>query len=920
MPVMPEIHLYEYPLSEVPVALAQPVTQLALVPEVTQAIRSVVQAIPVPYKPPTRWIEPLQLATDSSILEGFKWRWTREEGNHMAPAVIVGKGVDVDAVAALVHAWATVWRDAVQNTHLEALSQAENLLHLVTRLWDEGALLDAQPCLLSDIILDEAGALNGAAYTLIPALLLRQLRGRKTSVAGGQSIIWELAVGRDKPFALSQLLRADNQALFAYKVEADLQTLAGSKGEEPVVQLRLKQQRYPDGSVTFFPQNTHSILLQTEPGLWCKISSKDYEHVRREAAVGGMTLLAWDMLPELEALEAHPGRYLEQARIIYLTGMRYEQGGESALHPLQVGMTFEELQDVLDPVVQHLELDTNTGVESDTRLAKLLSTLGRKSEARSVWTLKKLKKIRSADPGEILRERIMVATTGRGLEIVVVTRRSHQKFIRELLPATLEEVFNSELEQVSNDLIQIMPGITCRVVQLTAEEATLFEPLDYKSISEVTKDGRSRRTKLWLPAYRQRYYDLLQLLQTHLPAGEGPVRFALIDKPVPSASHVAKWEDVKGVARAAFAELDHLSQFINPYHPKKDGTEYIPRDVPHRVRQGLLDGLRQLGVVLGEPAELYQLMDLPSVDVISIILFQTRFKDIQYPVFSRLTPDGELTLRFPLLSGNLTEWMPSYQAIPALVRLVWSTVDSLAMPGKYRQRKGTCPPLRLSPGKIIDYIREALNTVRSTILIVPAAKLRNRPIWTQLGNKNLGQQSHELVLGKGISIERDHPAWRHLLGIIRYRGPADEVPEYFPISDRRGTSRDYLDAQGWFTESEQFVRYLGIGTIQSMRSNRETIHHGVHSLLHSKRTRPTGKEVEVGASHRYAHARLIEFVPFFVSPSLGEDGPVALCRLAQLTRMMGWHTTTLSLPWPAHVASTAMEDALDVIAAYDGIN
>lgn len=917
---MPEIHLYEYPLSAVPVNLKQPVTLLQLHPPVTQAIRSLMRVIPDHYNPPTRWMEPLLLTAAPNTLCGFKWEWNKEEKRkNMAPAIVAGKIASVDSLAALVHAWTGVWRDAIRSTHIDALPQAESLFVLVTRLWEAGELLDTSPCLLSDIILSADGSLDNVAYALVPALLLRQLLGRQTPIIGEQNATWELVVGRDETYAISQLLYSDNAAPFAYKLEADLQTLAGNDGEEPVIQLRLKQQRYPDGKVISVPENAHSVLLSTGTGLWCKVSSEDYAHVlRREAAVGAIALPTWDILPDLETLQTNPERYLKQARIIYLTGMKYDQGGQPALHPLQVGMTFKEMRSVLDPVVQCLELDTNTEVEPDRQLAKLLSNLGRRSETRSVWALDRLKRSQTVDPIEILNERIMVATDGRGLEIVIVTRRNHAKFVRELLPAALKEIFVVEPQPIDDDRAQLLPNVTYRVVQLSGAEAALFEPLAYEAISEENKDGtRSRRTERWRPVYQQRYHDLLRLLQSRLPVGAGPVRFALIDKPVPPPGNRAKWEDVKGVARAVFAELDYLSQFINPYFPQKDGTEYIPRDTPHRVRQGLLDGLRQLGVVLGEPAELYELIGLPPVDAVSVILFQTRYKDIQYPVFSRLSPDGRIALRYPDLNGELTEWEPSYRAIPALVRLISSTVDSLRIPGEYKKHN---PPLQISVGKITEHIREVLDTTRATVLIVPAAKLRNRPMWTQLGNKSLGQQRYQLILGNSVPIERDHPLWSHLLGIVRYRGPDSEVPDYYPTSDRKGTSRDYLAAQGWFIEGEQFIRYLGVGTTQSTKTNREKIHYDAHSLLHSKRPRPTsGKEIDVGAAHRYAHARLIEFVPFFVSPSLGEDGPLVLCRLAQLTRMMGWHAPTLSLPWPAHVAYTAMTDALDAIAAYTDV-
>lgn len=919
---MPEINLYEYPLSAVPVDLKQPVTLLQLHPSVAQSIRSTLAAMPSYYQPPTRWMEPLLLANTPNILTGFKWEWNkRDRRNDMAPAIVVGGITSTEPAVALVHAWADIWRNTIRDTHLNALPQAESLLGQIARLWKDGELLDISTCLLSDVILRADASLNNAAYTLVPAMLLRQLLGQQTPLVGGQSAIWELVVGRDETYAVSQLLRADNDAPFAYKLEAELQTFARSQGEEPVIHLKLKQQRYPDGGIVNLPQKTPSVLLRTAVRHWCKVSFEDYGYVlRREAAVGATALPAWDALPDLESLQGSPERYMDLARIVYLTGMTYRQHGEASLHPLQVGMSFEEIHSVLEPIVQRLELDTNTQVEPDSQLANLLASLGRKSATRSIWALDRLKRSKTSDPTETLRERIMVSTDNKGLEIVVVSRRSHSRFIREFLPAALNEIFGVEPQRINSDLMQILPNVTCRVIQLSATEAALFEPLDYAAISGENQDGtRSRRMERWRPAYKQRYQDLLNLLQSRLPTEGGVVRFALIDKPIPSSGHIAKWEDAKGVARAAFAELGYLTQFINPYHPRKDGTEYIPRDTPHRVRQGLLDGFRQLGVVLGEPAKLYELMGLPAVDVISAIIIQTQYRDIQYPVFSRLSPDGKIALRFPLLSGRLTEWEPSYRAIPTLVRMIWTTLDSLKMPGEYRQGKGLHPPLRLSPGNIAEHIRDALETTDPTVLIVPAAHLRNWSIWPQLSNRSIGQQRHKLILGNGAPVERDHPSRSNILGIVRYRGPDSEVPDYFPVSDRVGTARDYLAAQGWFTTDDQFVRYFGVGVTQSTSTNRETIHHDAHSLLHSKRQRPSGAEVEVGAAHRYAHARLIEFVPFFVSPTLGEQGPLAICRLAQVTRMMGWHTPTLSLPWPAHVATTAMTDALDVVARYSDV-
>lgn len=921
---MPEIYLYEYPLEHINLDTEQPITTVKLHPSVEQHIRSVMAAIRTAdseySSPPTSWVDPLLLVEAPDFLRGFHWKWNGAQ-YAMEPAFILGETVDTNAVGALIHSWVTTWKSWVQSSQVQALAQIESLVALVNNLWQQDQLLTITSSTLAKVVTYSNGSFNGFGYELLPAILLRKLLGQTISIAIGEEereITWELVAGRRETYLISQLLYSDNRGAFAYKLEAHLQTVAGAEGEQPVLHLNLKQQRFPDGKIKFLPKNDHSILLNAGNGLWCKVSSEDFGAVRREVKVGLKAKQEWDTLPELEALRNNPELYLNQARIIYLTGMKYLQGETASLHPLMVGMTFEEEWSVMDPVLRQLHFEVNTIVELDIKLEELLSKLGRQTEARVVWSLDRLKKSKSGDPAAILRDRIMAATDDKGLEIILITHRSHTKLIDEVMPDAIKDVFSVQPQPSANDpdLWQIAPNITCRIIRLSSDAYGLFEKLPYESVTEEEKGRRSYKRARWLPAYRHRYGQLVDALSEWLPPTGGPVRFVLIEKPSPPSGYAALWQDVKGAIRAALAELGYLSQFMNPYQEREDGTEYISKNAPHRVRQGLVDGLRQVGVVLGIPSELYQLLELPVLDIVSMILYQSG-SDIFYPVFSRLSPDGTIDLRYPVVGGMVTDWRPAYQAIPELIKMIWTTLDNLKVPGSYRQNRNISSPLKLDNKAILKAIESVLDNARPTLAIVPAEKLRNRGVWSQLGNKKIGQQRSIFGYDDSPTFERDHPAKKHILGIIRYRGPEREVPEYYPLRDRLGKSIDYLAPQAWFTEDSGFYRYLGVGVTLSTKVNRESIHHDAHSLVHSTKERPTGKEIDAGATQRYSHARLVEFVPFFVSETLGPAGDLKILRLAQLTRMMGWHTTTLSSPWPAHLASAALTDALDVIAKYD---
>lgn len=918
----PEIYLYEYPMEDVPIDLNQSITLLNLHPLVEQLIRTLENAlykiVKSPYKPPTSWVDPLLLATSPNFLRGFHWEWDNVKGaGFMRPAIMTGKVEDTNPFSALILGWVNVWKEVVQTNYLEAFPQAENLVACVMKLWQEGTLLVSTHSTVADVVLNDDGELNDLAYKLVPAILLRWLHGQKTFLVEGIDAVWEIVSGRQETYIISQLLKADNGGSFSYKVELDLQTLAGNDDEVPVIHVRLRQQRYPDGIIEALPKNEHSVLLRTSDGLWCKVSSKDYDHVRREVEVGKQVMPEWDVLPNLDELYAQPINYLDDARIVYLTGMEYEQE-DSAL--LEVGMTFTEKRDVLEPVIQQLKLGKSSQVMIDQEQANLLSNLGGKTQARAIWDVDKLKRSKADDPGTVLSERIMVATGGRGLEIVVVTKQNHEKLVNEVLPDAIKEVFTVNPNKIESDFWEIIPNVTCRIIKLASEAAALFKPLPYETVTQIDKKGKmSPKTAKWRPIYKQRYQGLVDMLGECLPTDAGPVRLALVDKPSPPGGKLTQWCDVKGAIRAALADTSYLSQFMNPYRVGKNGEEYMPKDVSHRVKQGMLDGLRQIGVVLGQPSDVYNLLGLPSLDVISLFLMRTQGFDIQYPIFSRLSPSGKISLRYPNLEGVLTPWLSTYEAIPNLICMIWKTIDRVKYPGTYQTTKNSPSPLYLANGRIPEYISDVLLDVNhSTILIVPAKKIRNKGLWSQLQNDKLGQQKNKLVFDNQPEIGRDHPAWKHLMGIVRYRGPVSEVPDYYPVSDRLGKPLDYLAPQAWFSEETGIIRYLGVGITQSTAANREEIHRDAHSMLHSRRKRPKGKEIEVGASYRYGHARLVEFTPFFVSEDLGDNGAIRICQVAQLTRMMGWHSTTLNLPWPSHIADSTLRDALDVIAKYDG--
>lgn len=917
---MPEIHLYEYPLKDVPVDMNQSITLLNLHSSVEQHIRTLElalrKAVNGYYNPPTNWIDPLLLAVSPNFLRGFRWKWDGiKHQKVMEPAIMMGQVADVNEFAALIHSWVIVWKEVVQSKYLEALPQAESLVACVTKLWQENQLLSSTCIPISTVILDEEEKLNNLAYDLIPAILLRKLLGQRTSIAQGKDATWELAVGRNETYMASQLLRADNGGAFSYKLEAELQTFAGGDSEIPVIHIRLRQQRYPDGTIETLPKNTHSILLRTGNNLWCKVSSEDYNYVRREAGVGMQAIPEWDTLPSLDDLHTHPGNYLNDARIIYLTGMGYEQE-DAAL--LEIGMTFTEKRAVLGPAIEQMGLEKSSQVMIDQTHAKLLSNLGGKTQARAIWDVDKLKRSKADDPSKVLSERIMAATDGKGLEIVVVTKQNHERLVNETLPAAIKEVFTVSPNKVEPDFWELVPNVTCRIIKLSSEAAALFEPLSYETVTLINEKGKvSPKTAKWRPVYKRRYQELVDMLDECLPTDAGPVRLAFVDKPSPPGGKRTQWCDVKGAIRAALAETSYLSQFMNPYRVDTNGSEYMPKDVLHRVKQGITDGLRQIGVVLGQPSDIYDLLNLPALDVISLFLMRTQEFDIQYPIFSRLSPSGKISLCYPNLEGVLTPWLPTYEAIPNLIRMIWKTIDKVKYPGTYQTSKNSPSPLYLANGRIPEYISDVLDVNQPTILIVPAEKIRNKGLWSQLKNGKLGQQKNMLVFDNQPEIGRDHSAWKHLMGIVRYRGPVSEVPDYYPVSDRRGKPLDYLAPQAWYAEETGIMRYLGVGVTQSTAANREEIHRDAHSMLHSRRKRPKGKEIEVGASYRYGHARLVEFTPFFVSEDLGDNGAIRICQIAQLTRMMGWHSTTLNLPWPSHIADSTLRDALDVIAKYD---
>lgn len=913
--VTPEIYLYEYPLSDIPVDMEQPVTMIEIHQDVSRAIHAVLNAHEDDnLYLPTTWATPLLLSRIPGLLQAFSWAWDDvQRTKRLKPAITLGDATSVDPIASIVLEWVRTWRAFIAlDGSPDALLYADGLVSQVQALWDKGMLIDQNTCSMSDLIYRADGQLSEYAYSLIPPLLLRNLAGCTTSIVEHHTATWEIVFGRDEMYVISDLKQTPNGGAFAYKIEAELQTVATMNGASPVMHISVHQQRFPDGRIDLDPENDHSLIIRVGDGSWCKASSTDYAPMtRRVVEVGLRALPQWDNLPTFSELREAPSNYLDQVRIVYLTGMAFTRGDEVIEHPLSVGMSFFEKASVLDPVVEHLELCNATQLYPDSKLNTILDNLGRDAATQAVWSLKKAK--RSSLTDELhLPNRILAATHGRGLEIVLLCPQNHRKLIELTLPEVFTDIF--DLDQ-SPDLagsvpVKLVDGISCHTIQLSPDEAELLGPLPFEAVRREDRRGRLKYDAAsWRVAYWRRFDALSAIVSERLPSDpNGPVRLVLVDKPSSLPGKAGKWQDVKGAIRAALASFGYLSQFMNPYGEK------LKKDAVYRVRQSILDGLRQLGVVMGDPSALYNRLGFPQVNLLSIAIIRTQSNDIRYPVFSRLTPQGLVEMRHIERNGQVSEWQPSYAAIPALIQRIWGAFDELRGPGTFRT-KGS--PLSISEGRILECLKEVLAEKVPAVLIVPAKIINQKSIWPQLQNPNLGSRLDELWFADQSTIFRDHSNLDHILGVVRYRGPENEVPDYYPTMDRTGKPLEYQMPHGWYVQENRTLRYLGVGITLSTKTNRETIHQDAHSLLHDARIRPgTGKDVPVGAAHRYGHPRLVEFAPFFVHPDLGEDGPLALCRVAQLSRWMGWHEITLKTPWPTHVAVTALHDALDVIAKY----
>lgn len=918
---------YEVALADVPLDLEQPVSIIELDQRVSSLTNTILRKLSSSRRPPTRWLGPALGLREPQMVQPFKWHHPEdEEVGKFLPMLVMGAPENVRLLGSILPTWFQVWATELEADDDARTRQADldarAAVRVVGELWERGDLLKVDTKPAGQVIFEDDRTPSRVGYPVIPALLLRRLVGAQTRMVGREERLrWNLVAGRDRVYVVSQRLLSANEGWYSYRIDIRPELVSRTKGAVPVLHIALSQQRYPDGRINRVPENDYSVQARVRENLWLQVGRQHVERVfRREAAVGAETFPVMDDLPTLETLEANPEQYLDRMRIVFLEGMRFgdDEGGDGEDHPLEVGMQFGERGGVIGPVFEYLGLQVHSCFNLDQDVAKLLKWLGTRPGAKAIWSREKLgtSKTGRARRRQAIGECVSPLNDGTGLDVTILVQARHTGLVHETLPKVLEKEFGLEISGRDLEYLEVAPGFRIRVVWIPGEAADLFSPLARENVRGVNQNGREQyMSRLWWSEYQERQRQLAALLSEIVPEVNG-VHYVIVDKPKPPFRD-ARWLDVKGAVRAALAEIGCLSQFLNPYD-YKDEQEVPARGVVHRLSQSIYDGLRQTGVVLGPPRELYQELGLPPVHLIGMHI-KSSPDGLRYPVFTRLTPEGEMQMRYPVMGGQLTPtWERIDLAMLGLYQHIWACGASVSVPGTFNKDTS---PLYLSKDQIVKAILSALDDKEPSIVLAPAAVFRNRGIWPQLAVGNLGPSRDRLMLHGQLPIDRKNPAWKHIKGVARYRGPDRETPQYFPM-DWTGRSVEHPAALGWIEEvDDELMRYLGVGITVVTDDNRERFHEPAHSLDHYEMRRPTSKKEDpedFGAGRRYPHPRMVEWMSFFLSPDLGEDAQLKVNRLGHLSRLMGWWEPTLMRPWPAHIGKTVVDDALEIVARYEG--
>lgn len=763
---------------------------------------------------------------------------------------------------------------------------------------------------------------DGRRYRAIPSILAMLLNGKKSSI-GGTTVTWHVAVDPSTHCLvvisdplLSAYPRTDIQGnthwvegTFAYKLSFALQTFAGSS--EPQLHLFLSCTRYVDDPVTKM-NRTHSMTIQartskarregwaTTPAL-IPLSAVTYS---------GITGLRWhDQLPDLLArLEV---RTLADPKEILAAPLLYREPsalthwdqffpifaeGVHPAHAVRTGLGCGERLEIVQEIIAVLEpfllfRDTLPRDPATARVKKALPLMTHEELRKSVP---------QSQLATLVPQAIQRALQGKRLTLLVCwytprTLNAIRKQLRQILCLADDDPWPQEItvieHRVSEEMVKPLDS-----GPLDPEEFyNSARPDDFFAswFRQISK-ARAQRLSLW----EQRVW-------AQYASESGNDRCVLIELPKPRPN-MHRSQSPKGtLRRAALLGWQAGNQMLHPMIPRydEDGQPLEENSVKSqgRVKNALADLLlRQTGVLFDVPRTIYTLQaQLPAqlaenLTVIGLYCkkaYQTReHPGIHLPLAVRLLPSGAVEMSLPGPQGSKEAWRPYHEATSA----------DLAP----RFASGT--GLRYSNAESLVFLREIVQEQahQPTLVIVQAYDWRGK-IWPHLLNDRL-QDPHLLDMnnpefGEIPSVLPLTPETAPHLRVVRLRtrGNSGETPQYIvtlehDLWDQARDARELRSSFGCIDTSlkSSFLHYLSLGPQPKTARKQDR-----HAYKYGQ-----------GGAIAFKYPTILEIVPIFLQR---DDEALPWARIAHfLRRSPAWDGGGLLLPYPLHLAQTAVDDCM----------
>lgn len=407
--------------------------------------------------------------------------------------------------------------------------------------------------------------------------------------------------------------------------------------------------------------------------------------------------------------------------------------------------------------------------------------------------------------------------------------------------------------------------------------------------------AKYQQYQLWKRAYQQcknAWEPLLTQAIARVRA-EGLIPALLVEFPRAEWDHLLAQQNPKHIVRDLCAEQEVGSQMLQSLKPgEEEGS------VQGRIENALADLLvRQNGLIIGDIRELYRCAGVPTViakhlTVVGLYRCRSNNHHIDFPVAVRILPTGRVEMQFPMAGHH--PWQSYERAQFTLGRLFSETARL-----RQQKRKGEtngADPLYLEDKDIERFVESICTTiVGPTIVLLEASDFRSA--WHQMQNRAMVENQNRLVFSEPhrcFDQTRLQDLW-----VVRLReaGSGCETPQYVRLSQEVETGESYpLFASGLFS----------LGTVNGL-----SLYHSIGQTPSSGKQPTWTLKIAEGSTEAFKHSHILEIIPFFRSPGIGDD---ELARISHVLRFTpSWKMGSTILPLPNHLGRKAVDDYLWVL-------